>query len=73
MTRNQFQQFAEHSSAYAYKTVKFFRFIPSLNDYVECIGIIGGIGVGCNSDCVIIASCGIRHAIHFSKVQNPMR
>lgn len=69
MTQNQYNELAENFYKYANKTCEYESYVPSTDKYLKANGILLGIGVGANQGCLIIGSCGYRHAIRFERVK----
>ena len=70
MTKKQYQELSENFWRYGDIQVDYFLPTPS-GKKMESFGFLRGIGVGVNAESIIIASCGFRHAIHYSNVNFP--
>ena len=70
MTKKQYQELSENFWRYGDIQVDYFLPTPS-GKKIESFGFLRGIGVGVNAESIIIASCGFRHAIHYSNVNFP--
>ena len=70
MTKKQYQELSENFWRYGDVQVDYFLPTPS-GKKMESFGFLRGIGVGVNAESIIIASCGFRHAIHYSNVNFP--
>ena len=70
MTKKQYQELAENFWRYGDSQVDYF-FLTQSGKKMESFGFLRGIGVGVNAESIIIASCGFRHAIHYSNVNFP--
>lgn len=70
MTKKQYQELSENF--WMYGDVRVDYFIPTTSGKnMASFGFLRGIGVGVNAESIIIASCGFRHAIHYSNVNFP--
>ena len=70
MTKKQYQELSENFWRYGDVQVDYFLPTPS-GKKMKSFGFLRGIGVGVNAESIIIASCGFRHAIHYSSVNFP--
>lgn len=70
MTTKQYQELSENFLLYGDARVDYFIPTPS-GKKMKSFGFLRGIGVGVNAESIIIASCGFRHAIHYSNVNFP--
>ena len=70
MTKKQYQELSENFWRYGDIQVDYFLPTPS-GKKMKSFGFLRGIGVGVNAESIIIASCGFRHAIHYSNVNFP--
>ena len=71
MTQNQFHRLAENFADFAGKQVEYLAYWPSANKYIKTSGYLRGIGMGPNSQRILITYGGYTSAIHFGQVYFP--
>ena len=69
MTKELFNKIKKNQKGFIGSRVSYTHYIPSSDRYVASQGILHGVGMGVNSECVIIGDKGKNKAIYYVYVE----